>query len=1192
MEKKKYKNLVTEARKDTVVATWGRFNPPTTGHLKLIKKLAAEANSRRADYRIYPTKSEDPKKNPLSFADKVKFMKRMFRKYARNISSDASVNTLIKAAQSLQKDGYKNLVLVVGGDRIQEFNTLLNKYNGKDFTFDSINVVSAGDRDPDAEGITGMSASKMRKAASSGDLGSFKMGVPSSFKDAEGLYNAVRKGMKIAEEVEQQQQQLDELSKKAKIAMGAAAVGLIALRRRKKKKKITTKEVDPKKEVPPPTMDRLMKGGIGGPRFNRLLRFGLAVGGIGDIPLTKRAFIDFDQSQTNPILRDKVFTTTDRLFDFVLNDKIIYNRLLLLLHKKTIFGESVMAQIDEAEGTTPLAAPYDNYPTNPNFVATFVNSTMAKSFIKDIIISKLGSVTWVSNNGTEVQFRLNRSIAGNEIGVGGRNPASKEEPKIDPDRQISAGADVRLVDIAMKYGGKVQKFEGDVREGIEFEDSDEIAPGLYEKSEKSGINYDILAEVYVRGLQSWEEDAADKDVTPEQWAFSRVNSFIAGGKAQKTCDSDLWEEHLECSTKTELDEAFETEFNEVYESTWKNISRAHPGKNFLRDIKKSYGKIDRTSIRIMGDAELERTYQKLYQEDPRKNNKILSLIRKELMQKRGLTHLSHDIGEEINKAFESFMIDEAKYKAPSFRQVPLYDKDAKVVGHVNMQTTSIGAAKKLKAKSAMKTGRTERYPVDGWVAKEEVEKIDEATTSAEKAEYKKLMTKWGDKPTTKVPWKTWRRIEKLGQKVRGGDVGPNMGTVGDMLRKSGKMKEEVIDEDIKSDGKALIRKIQTVKGLKSVSWTKSTVVGGQEQHWFNADKALREVIGIQPGEPGKDFQRKQKVVLDRVKKAVPGYKPVIRADKQFNTLSVVLVKEGIDENNKKVLKKVNMKAPVTDQDMSYLSDFHKEVYGFRPRGTYKHIKTVGDYYKEIKSLEREAESKRTEVKLRRIDRKLETQRERDVQKKRSFGPKKPSGKTAMSIAFKKAKKEEVETAEEHSAGDEGTKKVVNKYKKVTPGQKPQTPEAMKRYNKSPTSGPIALQRYYDEAAISPQQKVAADKKQRQAAVRKSSVQMKNRAQQNKQNFQQMRQSQKSVESQKRRMLKTKEIETRTAAQIEKGEIKSNQAAERQSVRDNAQKQREIVKINRQIQRDKAANKKAQESITMNDQFESFINQEK
>ncbi len=191
-------------QKENVVFTFGRFNPPTTGHEKLIQKVASVAGS--STFRIYPSYSQNQKKDPLPFALKIAYMRKMFPKYARNIVADKDARTAINIAVKLHKEGFKNMTMVVGSDRVNEFSTLLKRYNGVDgkrhgfYKFDNINVVSAGERDPDAEGIEGMSASKMRTAASNGDFDSFSQGLPSGFKDSKKLYTDVRKNMGIREE--------------------------------------------------------------------------------------------------------------------------------------------------------------------------------------------------------------------------------------------------------------------------------------------------------------------------------------------------------------------------------------------------------------------------------------------------------------------------------------------------------------------------------------------------------------------------------------------------------------------------------------------------------------------------------------------------------------------------------------------------------------------------------------------------------------------------------------------------------------------------------------------------------------------------------------------------------------------------------------------------------------------------------
>ena len=202
---RKFRDLV-EA-KDTIVFAFGRFNPPTTGHEKLIQKVAQVAGSN--PYRIYPSYTTNPKKDPLPHALKVAYMRKMFKKYAKNIIADKDAKTAIMIAEKLFKEGFKNLVMVAGSDRVKEFSTLLNRYNDAPdkkgnqlFKFDSVEIVSAGERDPDAEGVEGMSASKMRAAATEGDYNSFSTGIPATLSDADKkkLYRDVRKYMGIREE--------------------------------------------------------------------------------------------------------------------------------------------------------------------------------------------------------------------------------------------------------------------------------------------------------------------------------------------------------------------------------------------------------------------------------------------------------------------------------------------------------------------------------------------------------------------------------------------------------------------------------------------------------------------------------------------------------------------------------------------------------------------------------------------------------------------------------------------------------------------------------------------------------------------------------------------------------------------------------------------------------------------------------
>jgi hypothetical protein len=185
----------------SIAFTFGRFNPPTIGHQKLINKVKS---LRTNDYKIFLSRSQDPKKNPLSPEYKLRVMKDMFKADRRNIELNPT-NMVLDLATDLYNQGYTDVTMVAGSDRVREFEGILKKYNGVKsrhglYDFDSIKVVSAGERDPDAEGATGMSASKMRDAAARGDKEAFKKGLPPSYRypaDVERLMSNVRSGMGI-----------------------------------------------------------------------------------------------------------------------------------------------------------------------------------------------------------------------------------------------------------------------------------------------------------------------------------------------------------------------------------------------------------------------------------------------------------------------------------------------------------------------------------------------------------------------------------------------------------------------------------------------------------------------------------------------------------------------------------------------------------------------------------------------------------------------------------------------------------------------------------------------------------------------------------------------------------------------------------------------------------------------------------
>ena len=198
---------------ETLTIVFGRFNPPTSGHEKLLG--AARKASAGGDLKIYPSRSQDDKKNPLDPDMKISYMKKLFPDYEEEIINDSEMKSIFDVLTTADQE-YENVNIVVGADRQSEFENLANKYNGDLYDFSNIRVISAGVRDSDAEGVEGMSASKMRKAVADDDFAAFKKGMPKAVKggDAEAVFNAVRTGMKIKKKAQSESYNLWEIAPK------------------------------------------------------------------------------------------------------------------------------------------------------------------------------------------------------------------------------------------------------------------------------------------------------------------------------------------------------------------------------------------------------------------------------------------------------------------------------------------------------------------------------------------------------------------------------------------------------------------------------------------------------------------------------------------------------------------------------------------------------------------------------------------------------------------------------------------------------------------------------------------------------------------------------------------------------------------------------------------------------------------
>lgn len=582
---KKFKAHLTEAKKSTVVVSFGRMNPMTNGHEKLANKLKSEAASRKADAKLYLSHSTNPKKDPLPFDTKVKFATKAFGPMVQN----SAARTIIEVAKELTGK-YSNLVVVVGSDRVPEFKTLLDKYNGKDFTFDSIEIVSAGERDPDAEGVEGMSGSKMRKFAADEDFANFKKGVPSKLSDAdaEELYNAVRKGMKLDEEFSKfvEEEKIDEavltLSQRRERAIQfkrlqariqrARMLAMkrfadpkhLKLRARRQardflKSRFSTGQsydamgtgqkiaVDRRLEKLKPVvgkiavrllpkvrqaevqrkMNTMRKESVevveeATNRLDQLIRYGLADKSM--LGIIKRSVGKLQSGENlNPQERKATESLITTLLDMVTSSDALFKMTKAQLQKEAF--QYVIEQEEEAEEKVEL----DGLHMARVEVAALIDD--AEELLEMLSEMEEEPDAWVASKislatdyiATVTDYLEFNSYSGEE---------EEEEPEEPENEDVEDEYDdVEEAVLAMEKEEFGEHYE-------EFKDIIEEIGALRKKAEKSDIPYSAIKEVYSRGLESYDDSSS---MTQQQWAFARVNSFISGGATTKQDDADLWE---------------------------------------------------------------------------------------------------------------------------------------------------------------------------------------------------------------------------------------------------------------------------------------------------------------------------------------------------------------------------------------------------------------------------------------------------------------------------------------------------------------------------------------------------------------------------------------------------------------------------------------------------------------------------
>ena len=571
-----------------VVFTFGRMNPPTIGHQKLVDKVKAEAKKQSADARIYLSHTQNKKKDPLDYNSKVKYAKQAFG----NIVIKTTAKTIIQVLTELQSAGYTDVTLVVGSDRIPEFKKLLTKYNGKDYQFNSINFISAGQRDPDAEGVSGMSASKMRALAMEGDLASFKSGLPKALQSsAKEIYNKLRNIM------EEDEKQLDEAS--------------LTLQQRQKRSRLMkrlSKKIQRKAAIQKRRMadaKRLQKRAL--KKARALVRKKVA-GEKG----TRYASL----SSAEKMSIDKLVDKKQPLIAKIAKKLMPKVRRAEMERLKKARGGSMNEERETLHLNEKQNIQEVSFQKEPNLYRALVQIDREKARdykkfdrmrdqarIRDVIYrNRYG--TWKKEGVEEVA--QDKDIKDKE----GSQPAKyhsglKKSTKAKRDAQFKKGAEMSHKDPKAypdKHAGDdtaktrtskhTKKYHDMFGEHKEYELTEESKGALQKKADKSGIPYSILKKVYDRGMAAWRTGHRP-GAGQEQWAYARVNSFITKGKGTwGGADKDLAAKVKKESFELEEDINTTIDLNKILNKLNKrakdaiimrfkyNMTFAHMGKEF------------------------------------------------------------------------------------------------------------------------------------------------------------------------------------------------------------------------------------------------------------------------------------------------------------------------------------------------------------------------------------------------------------------------------------------------------------------------------------------------------------------------------------------------------------------------------------------------------------------------------------
>ena len=607
-----------EEKTREVTFTFGRFNPPTVGHGKLLAKVASISTGN--DYKIYASKSNDAKKNPLQYGEKIKVMRKMFPKHGRNIVDDNSTSVL-HAASSLYSKGYTKAKLVVGSDRIKEMSTLLNKYNGVkskhgfyDFA-EGIEVVSAGERDPDAEGVSGMSASKMRQAAIDGDFKSFSKGLPKEYGEDMSLFNLIRKRMGLKEMVNFRKHiQLPTLSEKRERYISgeifntgdrvtcqktnhnftiaerysnyvASSIGTkyfindleeyleeslnpnvkpkTKISKHTKKFKDMFGESDITEGVDDPAIFKavFLAGGPGsGKSFV-----------VGKTALTALGFkvVNSDDKFEAALKKADLEPTPDNIFS-PKGQKLRSRAKEITAKQQDLYINGRLGLVIDGTGKD-----YAKISKQANLLKAigydvamiFVNTDQDTALKRNQMRPRSLPDDTVTKMWKDVQNNLGKfqSIFSSNFIIVDNSASSNIE-------KATTAAYKKMAKFA-----KESPKNNLARTWISKQLGESTETALKTKADKTGISYSILKKVFDRGLAAWKTGHRP-GTNAIQWGYARVNSFATGGKTRTTADKDLWSQHK--GKNESIDEGTEFEPHWMYnpktgDKEWAKVEADH-----------------------------------------------------------------------------------------------------------------------------------------------------------------------------------------------------------------------------------------------------------------------------------------------------------------------------------------------------------------------------------------------------------------------------------------------------------------------------------------------------------------------------------------------------------------------------------------------------------------------------------------